>query len=306
MKLLRPKCPTCNSWAEWHKPQNGARRIYCRVCSEYFDNAFAPKVLLFDIETSHIKATLFNPGEQRVRGDQITDDYFVLSWAGKWLYGKETFGAIVTPSEAKKRNDKRVVGELHKVLQKADFVITYNGRKFDVKKIQWRFLIHKMKPVKQYQNIDIYQKMKTEFAPSSLAMDYVCKELGYDRKHHTNEDLWRGVEAGDPESIDKMYKYNLNDVWMMEDLYPRVRSWFTTHPNMGAFLEYYQEFDPKLKHANDEYRCPRCIKGIVHESKFKVKYQTPAGILYKVATCPNCSALIRMTRKVDGQLVEVK
>lgn len=304
--IIRPKCPRCGSTAEWHKAHNtnDPKRIFCRVCVEYFNHPDAPKVLLFDIETSRIKANLYQAGKQVVRHEQITDDFFVTMWAGKWLFEKESFGAAVTPKESKRRDDKRVMAELDKEIKKADFVITYNGNKFDIKKINWRFLIHRIPPNNKYQSIDLYRRAKDTFAPASLALDFVTKELGYNGKHHTDWAMWDAVEAGDPEAIERAYQYCKNDVWMLEDIYPRIRGWFKTHPNFGAFQEFYQTIDDKER---DEYKCPRCLhpKGVIHSSKFRYKYQTPAGFFYAIAQCPNCGAWVRLTRR-NTQKVYIK
>lgn len=299
MPLMRPKCPVCGEKAEWFRTtKNKPYRIYCAACRKSYDHANAPRIFLFDIETSRIKANLFRAGKQVVSRDWIDKDFYILSWAGKWLFEKETFGDAVTPKEARARDDKRIVKRLHNFVKTADFFITYNGDKFDFKKIDWRFLIHNLPPTR-YNSIDLYQKMKERFkgGPVSLAMDYVCKELGYNGKHHTDALLWDEVEAGDKDAIDRMYEYNVNDVWMMEDLYPRVRGWFKTHPNFSAFLDYYQVVDKSLQLKEGDYRCPRCIRGIIHESKFKMKYQTPAGYFYGVASCPHCGAWIRLTQR---------
>lgn len=301
---MRPKCPVCGNRAEWFRTTaDKPYRIYCAACRKPYDHANAPKVLLFDIETSRMKVNLYRTGKQNVRHEAVEKDYFILSWAGKWLFQKETFGGIVTPKEAQARDDKRIAKRLHNAVKQADFIITYNGNKFDTHKIDWRFLLHNLPPTK-YNSIDLYQRLKERFkgAPASLSMDYVCKELGYNGKHHTDYELWDAVERGERDAIERAWNYNENDVWMMEDLYPRVRGWFKTHPNFSAFLEYYQEVDKSLKLKDGDYRCPRCIQGIIHESKFKMKYQTPAGYFYGVASCPHCGSWVRLTQR-DRQKV---
>jgi len=306
LTLKRPTCPTCGSKAEWYRAtKNDVQRIYCRICAKPFSNVSAPRVLLFDIETSTINATVSGTGEQRINHEQITDDFYITSWAGKMLYNNEVFGASVTPKEAKKRDDKRVAKELHKIIKDVDFVITYNGNKFDIKKINWRFLIHNMPPVIQYGSIDLYRKMKDVFGPASLAMDYVLKELGYNGKHHSDYRQWAMASNGDAGALKDRYEYNVNDVWMMEDLYPRVRGWFKNHPNFAPWLDLHQEFDPSLKLAEDEYRCNRCLK-VIHKLRFTLKYQSPVGFFYKVGQCPHCSCLIRETRRMGGQKVRTK
>lgn len=298
MKRIAPICQNCGTKAEWYRAkQTDNLRIYCRTCSKYFDHVAAPKVLLLDIETSTVRAEVFGTGEQVVRHEQITDDYYITSWAGKYLFKKEIFGATVTPKEARERNDKRILKPLHSAMQNADFIITYNGDKFDIKKINWRFLIHNYSPIHRYNSIDLYKKLKQMFSPSSLAMDFVLKELGYNGKHHSDGDQWRKASAGDPQALKDRYEYNLNDVWMMEDLYPRVRGWFKTHPNFAAFLEYYQEYDDALRIGSDEYRCNRCMQ-VIHKFRMLDKYQTPKGNFYRSGTCPHCGCEIREAKKL--------
>jgi hypothetical protein len=102
-----------------------------------------------------------------------------------------------------------------------------------------------------------------------------------------NED-WVQSEAGNQEALQKMYKYNLNDIYMLEDLYLRMRGWMKTHPNFAIFSEMYQELE------NDETVCPRCTHTIL-KTKYTKRYQTPAGSIYKSCNCPHCGAVLRMT-----------
>lgn len=303
--LKRPVCPVCGSKAEWYRAnKNDVQRVYCRVCAKPFDHVSAPKVFLFDIETSTLNAHVMGTGDQRVNHSQIQNDFYITSWAGKLLYHNEIVGASVTPKEAKARDDKRIAKALHDVLKKVDFVVTYNGDKFDIKKINWRFLIHNLSPVR-CASIDIYRRMKAVFAPASLAMDFVTKELGYNGKHHNDYNQWALASAGDADALRDRYTYNVNDVWMMEDLYPRVRSWFLNHPSFAPFLEFHQEFDPSLKLGEDEYRCNRCLK-VIHKLRFTKRYQTPAGFFYRVGSCPHCGCMIRETRRMGKQKIKAR
>ena len=44
-----------------------------------------PRVLLFDIETAPILGYVWSLWEQNVGLNQIHSDWYVLSWAAKWL-----------------------------------------------------------------------------------------------------------------------------------------------------------------------------------------------------------------------------
>lgn len=299
-------CPHCQSTEVIrHKTTKYAtERIYCKACSSWSTNKDVPKVLLFDIETSRVKI------ETDVWADQVRkptylghksvkEDWYMLSWAGSWLFSGEAFGDVLRSSEAKERNDKRIAKSLHKTIQSADVVITHNGNRFDIKKINWRFLVHGLEPAMRYKSIDTLAKSKQVFGVTSLAMDFMCRQLGYEQKHHTDYGLWEACEEGDKPALTRMYEYNKNDVFMLEDLYLRTRGWYLTHPSFSYLMDMYQPLQP------DEHRCPRCTH-VVNDSKFAKKWTTPAGYVYKTCNCPECGAMLRKTHREGGQMVSVR
>ncbi len=282
----------------------GMMRLYCKRCQNWSKNIDAPKVLLFDIETSriHIETDMWAGDfrhEKRLKHADIKEDWYILSWAGSWLFSGEAFGGVVTPAEAKRRDDQRITRSLHKYIKRADIVITHNGNRFDIKKINWRFLMHYLEPTHRYHSIDTLAKSKQVFGVTSYAMDFMCRQLGYDTKHHTNLELWENCEAGKQAALNEMLVYNKNDVFMLEDLYLRIRGWMITHPNMTYLAEMYQPLGP------DEYRCKRCGE-VINKSKFSQKYTTPGGFIYATCNCPECGAMLRQTKRIPGQSVRVR
>lgn len=212
------------------------------------------------------------------------------------MFNPEVMSDVVTSKESIKRNDKRVVTSIHKLLNQADFVITHNGNAFDIKQLNWHFLLNNLPPNNRYKSIDTLKKSREVFGAPSHAMDYLAQSLGYDGKHHTSYDLWDGVEKGDQESIDGMNSYNINDVLMLEDIYLRMRGWMKTHPNFSRFVEMYQELE------DGEFLCPRCLESI-YKTKFNRKYTTPAGYVYKSCSCPHCGCILRKTERMpQGQI----
>lgn len=262
--------------------------LYCKHCQNYSKSPAAPRVLLFDIETSHTSVGVWQMGEQRIRWDQIEREQYIISWAAKWLFSPDTMGDVVTPKESKRRDDKRIVKSIHKLMSEADCVITHNGDKFDIKKLNWKFMLHNLEPNRRYTSIDTLKKSREIFSAPSHAMDYLVQALGYSGKHEMRNEDWIQCEAGNQEALQKMYNYNLNDIFMLEDLYLRMRGWMKTHPNFAIFSEMYHEL------KNDETKCPRCTHTIL-KTKYTKRYQTPAGSIYKSCNCPHCGAVLRMT-----------
>ena len=288
----KPECPSCHNKAEWYKG-----KIYCRVCKKPFEHVSAPRILFLDIEKSRIKVEVdtwedsVKRREVKISPDDVTEDWFLLSWAACWIF-EETFGAVVTPKEAKNRDDKRIVKQLRDVMKLADFVVTYNGNKFDLKKINWRLMYHRLPPMPHLGSMDVMQKIKDVASPTSLGLDFLARQLGYDGKAENPPHLWERCEAGEKEMLDHLLFYNKVDVDKTHDVYLHTRAYWKRHPNFAAFLDIYQEIDKTLEVGSDAHRCSRCLKGVVSNGKFKKRKQTPAGFFYKTALCPHCGCVI--------------
>src|SRR6266699_2886337 len=118
------------------------------------------KILILDIETAPIRAKVWGIWNQNIYIDQIGDDWFVLTWAAKWLFEKKVYSGRLTSKEAIKQNDKRILKGIWQLLEEADIVVAHNGDKFDLPKLNTRFIIHKLNPPLPYQSIDTLKVIK--------------------------------------------------------------------------------------------------------------------------------------------------
>jgi DNA polymerase elongation subunit (family B) len=196
-----------------------------------------PKVLLLDIETAIMEVYTYGIYEQVIRPNQIKKDWFVLSWSAKWLYSAEVKSSVVTRREAILRNDKRIISELWDLLNEADIVITHNGNRFDLPKINTRLLIHGFPPPSYYRTIDTLLIARQVFGFTSNKLDYLNKALGIDLKDDMSMEDWIQCSRGNEETLKKMEKYNRGDVVNLEDLYLVVRPWIQNHPNIGVYIQ---------------------------------------------------------------------
>lgn len=249
----------------------------------------APKILILDIETAPMKGYVFSLWKDSVNLDKLLADWYIICWSAKWLFGREVLGGRLTSEEAKVQDDRRIVMSLAKLLNEADIVITHNGKKFDLLKINARMLIHRLPPVKPYQNIDTLEVAKRQFGFTSNKLDYLAKILGVDTKLETNFQLWSDCVDGKPEALEYMFKYNNWDVECLEAVYLRLRPWIRNHPNLNLYYEC------------DEPICPNCGS----------KHLTPEGFYYtsvnkyQVFRC-ECGATSRMrTSAVEPEIKEV-
>lgn len=238
----------------------------------------------------------FKRREVRVVPGDVKEDWFVICWSACWMF-QETFGASVTPKEARARDDKRILKQLLNLLKVADFVVTYNGNRFDIPKIMWRLMYHHLLPVPHFASIDVMAHLKGVSLPTSLSLDFIAKQLGYGGKVENPPDLWPDAEAGKKAALDHMLIYNNGDVDKTHDVYLHTRPYWKNHPNFAQFLDIYRPIDETLDVGKDNHRCPRCLNGVISKHKFSKKRQTPAGYFYKVANCPNCGAIVYQVQR---------
>lgn len=203
------------------------------------------RILIFDIETLPILAYTWGAYDQNINIDGVVKDWCILGWSAKWLGSDKIISDILSPKEAIIRDDKRLVKDCWKMLDKADIVITHNGRAFDLKKINTRFMYNEMLPPSSYKIIDTLLAARAIFGLTFNRQDYIAKYLGIQRKLHTEFQLWVDCDNGKKKALKDMREYNMNDVLMLENIYLRIRPWIPSHPDLSTI-------------ANED-GCPSCM-----------------------------------------------
>lgn len=192
------------------------------------------KILLFDIETAPIEAYVWSLWKQNVTQSQIIHDWSVLCWAAKWLDGSDMIESASWRDGTDVRDDRACCIALHALLDEADIVVAHNGDKFDIKRMNARFLKHGLRPPKPFKSVDTLKIAKKKFAISSNRLDYIGEFLGLGRKvKHDGFEMWKGVLAGDEAAQSKMLRYNVGDIVLLEQVYLALRAWDHGHPNVN-------------------------------------------------------------------------
>lgn len=194
------------------------------------------RLLFYDIETAPTLGWVWKLWKTSVI--DIEQDWYLLSCSWKWAGDKKTsFISIMddpdfTPDSD---NDLIVAQKLHDLLTQADAIVAHNGDRFDLPKLQARFLKHDLGPVPKMMQIDTRKQAARVFgAPGqSMSLKNLSQYLGFGTKipHHGFE-LWRDCMRGDPEAWTTMEKYNRHDVVLLEKLYERLLPYIET-PNQG-------------------------------------------------------------------------
>lgn len=188
-------------------------------------------VLLLDIETSPNKAFVWGLWDQNIGTNQIIDSSEVMCWSAKWLGEKE-----VMFDATWKSGKKRMLRRIRDLINEADVVVHYNGKKFDIPVLNRAFLLQKMAPPSPYKQVDLLKVSRSEFKFQSHKLDFVSKTLGHGGKvKHEGFQLWVDCMNGVPEAHRKMEKYNKGDVEQLEKVYYDFRPWIKNHPNHGLY-----------------------------------------------------------------------
>ena len=191
-----------------------------------------PKILLIDIETAPILGYCWDIWQQNIGLNQIKQDWHLISWAAKWLDEPEVFYADQR-SAKNVEDDKKILGGVWKLLDEADVVITQNGRAFDEKKLNARFIIQGFQPPSSYKHIDTKLIAKRRFGFTSNKLEYLCDKLNKKYKKEAHKqfpgfDLWKACLEGKREAWDELEKYNKMDVLALEELYHKLAPWDNT------------------------------------------------------------------------------
>jgi hypothetical protein len=237
------------------------------------------KVLILDIETAPISAYVWGIWNQNVGTHQIKSDWFCLTWAAKWLFEDKVYSAKLKPDEVANQDDKRIIEGIWKLLNEADIVIAHNAVKFDIPRLNSRFIINDLHPPLPYQIIDTLVHIRRQFGFTSNKLDYVNKLLNLERKKETSFELWDNCMKGDRKALKEMEDYNVQDVRILEETYLQIRPWIKPHPNMGLFIL-----------DETEQRCPSCGSSELQDQG--KCYNTSANI-YELMRCNNCNSISR-------------
>ena len=204
------------------------------------------KLLIYDVETTLLRAEVWNTGKTYIRHDQLMDETQFITIAYKWL-GDDQVHCITWDN--KNKNDKQLVKEFLKVYNSADAVIGVNNNSFDNKLVNARAAKYDFDVNTKIKSIDVMRQAKKAFKLPSYSMKYMCKFFGLTLKlSHAGIQMWRDIQWGDKKASKKalkeMVEYNIGDINSTEDLYYKIRKYSSSPLHIGVLEN------------NDKLSCP--------------------------------------------------
>lgn len=248
-----------------------------------------PRVVLYDIETSHNLVAKFSLREEYVPHTNIIQERFVICGAWKVLGEKRVHAVSLLDDKARYRknphDDYHVVETLCEVLSGADVIVAHNGDKFDWKWLAGRALVQGLPPMPPVPSIDTLKAARRAFCLNSNRLDYLGKLLGFGGKTSTPPGLWIDVLKGDQKAIHTMVDYNKRDVELLEQVFRKLQPFIPDH------------FNRQLVGA---IGCPRC-----GSNKMQARgEQRSLTQVYQRFQCRDCGGWFRQRRAEKGRATE--
>lgn len=202
-----------------------------------------PKTLYIDIETypplAYIWGPLYKPFTNH---NMVKEEGGILCWQGQWKGSKEILFHAVWDYP----NEKEFLKELWKTLDKADVVVHFNGKRFDMPTIHTQFTKHRIGPHSPVHQTDLYQIIRSTFRHPSNRLAYLCNffELKDKKKESGGDRTFIDAHEGCPKARKKLEKYGKADIPPMVAIHRIIEPWIRTPFNLSTY--------------HGELICPRC------------------------------------------------
>lgn len=230
-----------------------------------------PKILCFDLELAPLILEGWGLYDQNFGLNQIRQDWFILSFAAKFLDEDKIYyfdQRDCVPME----DDKELVSKLHKLVLEADMLLGHNSDRFDIKKLNSRFIKHGLDPIPYRQNLDTLKIAKRFFSFTSNKLEYLATFLSCSEKSNhskfSGHSLWTECLKGNKKAFKEMEKYNKQDVLTTIEVFQKL----ARYDHTINFQSYYQK---KI-----------CTCNSTEFHKNGLKYQK-SGV-FQIYKCSNC------------------
>lgn len=251
------------------------------------------KILIYDIETSRVKAKLFWTGKTYINYKQIEDEPRIISVSWKWL-GDDKIEHLKW--DMKTHSDKELMEEFLEVYNQADLVVGYNNNNFDNRWINARAMKYNLFVNVFVKSFDLIKHSKRLFRLLSYSMAYLAEFYGVTLKQsHEGIKMWDMIEDGTPEEqveyIQKMVDYNVGDIITTEEIFLKLRKYMGHQIHVGT-----------LK-GGEKWSCPS--DGSENVELFKVT-TTAAGTIQYIMRNLDTDVLYKLSSSNYNKFLEYK
>lgn len=247
------------------------------------------KRLIWDIETSPNIVLAWRTGYKLDIGhDSIVEERKIITIAYKWLGEKK----VTVLTWDKNKDDREMVKKFIEVANEADELIAHFGDSFDLPWVAGRCLILGLPPIPRYKTVDTKAWASKYFYLNSNKLDYLAKVMGFEGKTKTDYSMWKDITLKNcPVALDKMARYNAEDVRQLEKVYLKLVGFCPTKTHAGVLA------------GHDKWTCPKDGSKNVKVSKTRV---TSAGTVQYQMQCLDCGSYYSISSTEHSKYIEWK
>lgn len=236
------------------------------------------RILAIDIETTPTLAYVWRPYKENVGVDQVVEPGAVFTFASQWL-GQSKVDFYATWQDGGREAMVQAAWDL---LDEADVLLHFNGRKFDTPHLQREFMQQGLTPPSPFKEIDLLETVKKQARFFMNRLAHVAPQLGLKGKiEHEGFPLWVKCMEGDKAAQKRMERYNKRDVTELIEMYDLLQPWIKSHPSHAAM--------------EGEEVCPKCGADALHKRGFAYTNQTK----FQRYQCTGCGGWSRSTKRLD-------
>lgn len=250
------------------------------------------KVLYVDLETSPNIADVWGLWQQNVGLVQLRESTRIMGFGYKWRDGKSVrWVGEYDAATGEFSNRQAMLEQAHRLYDRADVVVTYNGDRFDHLHFNREWVEAGMTPPSPVVSLDLFKVVKKQFRFPSNKLAYVADRLLGDTKiKHSGHQMWRDCLDPDVEPERRrrawaaMAKYCRQDVALMEPLHTKLLPWLPSKVNAALIA------------GGEVFACQKC--GGEDLEKRGLAYTATRA--YQQYRCRGCGGWTRDTRSEFG------
>lgn len=176
-----------------------------------------------DIETRPNEVYAWGLRDQNVGLSQV------IKPGGLMMFAAQKHGSKKIEAHAQWNGYEAMVKRSHEIYDAADYIVTYNGVRFDNKHLRAAWAELGLTPPSPWRDIDLF-KTVGKFNWPSRKLAFVCERLGLDLKSDPGGfETWVQILRGDGDeqrrAQRRMIKYCKNDVLITTQLFGRLLPW---------------------------------------------------------------------------------
>ena len=232
------------------------------------------KRLFYDIETSFCKGHFWRPGwNQTIHPSQITDHAKIISIHWKWEGDDKVYNLDWGLS---KQCDKKMLEKFIKQINKADELVTHNGKRFDTPWLRTRAIYHDLEFPHTIREIDTYKLAKKYLNLPSYSLKEICDYYNLEAKKDAGGmETWvKVVYHKNKEALDHLLYYGDGDIISLEAVFNKLK------PYVKPSMHY------AVLRGNEKFHCPEC-GALPYYNKM---YTTAEGTIKHYMKCPSCKS----------------